>query len=203
MRRIIQLTNFLILFTFIGCQNIELELNKDTSYELALNAENVYFDFLLEYKEKSKDAYFELLPEDKYLAWIGHINRFRPLFTENQTMLIDELYLKMSPSLFEKSMAGDLAFKEWFEVIWIEKVSKSFDENEIRNVFMNLVPKEYENVDLQTFPFGDCMCNIDSIFTCNAGFTCQATRGCETKNLGCGMFWLYSCNGYCLPPNPY
>ena len=44
-----------------------------------------------------------------------------------------------------------------------------------------------------------CNCSYKSDFCFGGAFTwCSETNICETSNLGCGLLWLWECNGMCM-----
>ena len=194
---------FSVFLLLLSCSdNFEYEMNQ--SENLYVNAHQFYNSYLEEFKFGGKEVYRNYTANEKYLVWLGHLNSFRPILSETQMELIDQLLDNLNPEIFENDNEVALEnFEEFYMKDWYSEVRLNFSFEEVSWVFLSPNPVNFQGVELQTVYIGICDCLKDAAWdTCtdNTLTTCMVT-GCRPVR-ECGFLTLYNCNGLCKTISP-
>lgn len=188
-------------------------LAQDKSCEVEFQRTNLWIEVYLEeygrlpvdYSELSglpisvrKEMFIRLDPGAKSELWRQHLSTFldRNLKPEQREVLQQTISV-IRPWLFQATPEDDPIVAAKLSDI-SENLRTVFSSQELGLLAGSLGPPEapvYPWSSPVTKGVGGCGCNQHSDF-CGGGWRCIATD-CTKSSRGCGLFWLYECNGNC------
>lgn len=149
-----------------------------------------------------------LRPAARSSLWQQHFQAYlaaHPELSLDQRAFVEEMHAKMSPELFsaDQSISSNekrTAFIEAAE----RRAAASFPQSEVPGLLSNIGPLASTG-DMEARHSGleavSCECNDRDDWCWNrlgGGYTCvSGASECDPQPLGCGRFWLQSCNGMC------
>ena len=167
--------------------------------------------------QEGKLAYRLLNESEKSIFWTAMIDNFlfrNPVLSLEARSLVTSLVSHIKPEIFRINSNENILFKDQFVPNWLTKAEKLLNTDLITALAygpVNKIHSPYENLKTSPTPSPSCACNLGSRYDCakttvhvgTNGLWYEEVRGacvnagneCTVSTLGCGFFWLYSCNG--------
>ena len=200
---------FLLCISFImiyGCSKENTESGKlPDAKTVALNALQ---------NATSTDArtqiYLGMSAAERYALWKDHFSVWKdsPVLKNNpaKLQLVQELENSLNVEIFADSSEAQTVFLNYTFQNWLYFASQLFTDDELFELTMqNIVVPVQSNI-VDNLP--DCFCHVGNTgYKCkkvSVGFPlvfqvdygmCELATPCDASRLGCGAFWLESCNG--------
>lgn len=154
---------------------------------------------------KNSDAqrlsFSELLnPEQKSELWHGRINQMMKenVLNQSQKNLLISLKSNLSAKVFQDKDQRDI-FMNNFGLKWQQDAIQIIGVELMYKYLVNINNSSTANSE-ELDELGDgtssCNCNQTSSVSCLGRDECTSTT-CKTSDYGCGVLWLWSCNGRC------
>jgi hypothetical protein len=204
MKKKINLVVLTILFIglLIGCSKKEQNENKPNetnlkkSIYLNQTIHKVRMEIVQFPMESQRVIFASKTPTEKSEIWKDKLynNIKNSSFTKEQLNVLLELYQVITPELFMPNSKERIAFND-FNKKWMVKARSLFPYFVIKGIVTNL--NDDNIIDGPGNPNQNCNCSIESDW-CSSSWKCSyPPDGCNSRALGCGTLWLYSCDGRC------
>ncbi len=156
-----------------------------------------------------------LSPAERAATWKGVVDRYKarhPHLTSSQREAIGGVRQLLTPTLFSGRLASDRERATYNAVT--ERVVREIGKPDATVLLRTLGPSDTSRAGLpwrvraaqwlqdkeQTLDAVDCECSTESDW-CVSGAECSNAVGCVFQGSwpACGAFYMYACNGMCVP----
>lgn len=166
--------------------------------------------------DAARQMFRQLQPAAAAFLWVKHVNEYKNLNSirknPDKQAAIDALLTHIRAGIFVRNSKEAVIFLNYTFPAWLSLHGKRLSQRELYDLCFDPLQlssmeagQEYELEDAANAP---CFCHIgNSGYSCKklsigipSGVTveygiCESGSDCAFKTIGCGVFWLESCNG--------